>query len=166
MQRIKSPVVASVAALGLMAATAGCANNTGYSVDKRTIGTAVGAAAGAGIGTAFGQGGGKTAAIIAGGVIGALLGSEIGRQLDERDQELAYNTTNDALERYPSGSSAEWRNPDSGNYGTVVPDRPYTDPQGQVCREYTQTITVDGRGETATGVACRQPDGTWRIVNS
>ncbi|MBX2856711.1 MAG: glycine zipper 2TM domain-containing protein [Rhodobacteraceae bacterium] len=166
MQRVKSPVIAGVAALGLAITTAGCASDGGYAIDKRTIGTAVGAAAGAGIGTAFGQGGGKTAAIIAGGVLGALVGSEIGRQLDERDRELAYSTTNDALERYPSGSTAEWKNPDSGNYGTVSAEPAYRDPAGQVCREYTQTITIDGRGETATGVACRQPDGTWRIVNS
>lgn len=32
------------------------------------------------------------------------------------------------------------------------------------CREYTVPITVGGRAETAYGKACRQPDGSWQIV--
>ncbi len=33
------------------------------------------------------------------------------------------------------------------------------------CREYTRQIIVDGEGQTAFGTACRQSDGTWRILN-
>ena len=32
------------------------------------------------------------------------------------------------------------------------------------CRELTQTITVGGQAVQATGTACRQPDGSWRIM--
>ena len=32
------------------------------------------------------------------------------------------------------------------------------------CREFTQTITVGGQAVQATGTACRQPDGSWRIM--
>ena len=31
---------------------------------------------------------------------------------------------------------------------------------GQQCREYQRTVTIDGKTETAYGTACRQPDGT------
>ena len=34
----------------------------------------------------------------------------------------------------------------------------------QECREYTSTTTIDGRPQRVTGTACRQPDGSWRIV--
>lgn len=33
------------------------------------------------------------------------------------------------------------------------------------CREYTSTITVAGQPTQQVGTACRQPDGSWRIVN-
>jgi hypothetical protein len=32
------------------------------------------------------------------------------------------------------------------------------------CREYRMPVTIGGRPETAYGVACRQPDGTWRTT--
>ena len=37
--------------------------------------------------------------------------------------------------------------------------------QGQTCREYRSTTTIDGRPQATYGTACLQPDGTWRIVN-
>lgn len=37
-------------------------------------------------------------------------------------------------------------------------------PQGE-CREYQSTTTIAGQPESVVGTACRQPDGTWRIVN-
>lgn len=33
------------------------------------------------------------------------------------------------------------------------------------CREYQATSTIDGRPQPVYGTACRQADGTWRIVS-
>lgn len=33
-----------------------------------------------------------------------------------------------------------------------------------VCREFQQTISVSGDTQQAHGSACRQPDGSWQIV--
>jgi hypothetical protein len=33
------------------------------------------------------------------------------------------------------------------------------------CREFQQNIIIDGKRQKAHGTACRQPDGSWRIVN-
>lgn len=33
------------------------------------------------------------------------------------------------------------------------------------CREYTREVMVDGQPSRAYGKACRQPDGSWRIVS-
>ena len=33
------------------------------------------------------------------------------------------------------------------------------------CREYTTTTVIDGIEQKSHGTACRQADGTWRIVN-
>jgi surface antigen len=35
---------------------------------------------------------------------------------------------------------------------------------GQYCREYRQTVKVGGKTQEGYGTACRQPDGTWKIV--
>ncbi len=41
---------------------------------------------------------------------------------------------------------------------------PAAAPQGE-CREYESTMTIAGQPQSVVGTACRQPDGTWRIVN-
>jgi hypothetical protein len=38
-------------------------------------------------------------------------------------------------------------------------------PPGPECREYQTTTIVDGRPQQTFGTACRQPDGTWHIIN-
>ena len=55
-----------------------------------------------------------------------------------------------------------WRNPDSGNSGSITPTRTYEIANGQYCREYRQTIVIGGEPQQAYGTACRQPDGTWQ----
>jgi surface antigen len=37
---------------------------------------------------------------------------------------------------------------------------------GAYCREYQTTVTVGGKSEQAYGTSCRQPDGSWQIVNN
>ena len=69
------------------------------------------------------------------------------------------------MEKNKSGTESTWRNPDSGNEGTVTPTKTYKSESGQYCREYQQTITVGGKTEQGYGRACRQPDGSWRIVS-
>ncbi len=74
-------------------------------------------------------------------------------------------TSQKALERNRSGQSSGWSNPDSGHRGTVTPTRTYQTAAGRPCREYQQTVTIDGKTERAYGRACRQPDGSWKIAN-
>lgn len=46
---------------------------------------------------------------------------------------------------------------------TVPPAPASEQPDG--CREFTRTIVIDGEEQTAYGTACRQSDGSWKIVN-
>lgn len=32
------------------------------------------------------------------------------------------------------------------------------------CREFQQTVTIDGDDRQAFGTTCQQPDGTWRVM--
>ena len=63
-----------------------------------------------------------------------------------------------------SGAPVTWKNPDTGRYGTIVPGPAYQQASG-TCRQYTHTIYIDGKPQTARGAACRNPDGTWTPIS-
>lgn len=152
----------TVAAVTLIAFLAGACSNSPYG-QKQTVGTLGGAALGGLLGAQFGDGTGQLVATGAGVLIGGLIGSEIGRTMDEQDRMQANQAVTEAHQA-PLGETIVWNNPDSGNSGTVTPVRDGSTSSGLYCREFQQTVTVSGRTETAYGTACRQPDGTWRIV--
>lgn len=147
-----------LAAMSLLALGA-CADGG----QKENIGTVVGAIGGAVIGAQFGSGTGRLVGVAAGTLLGGYLGREVGKSLDRADQTAAREAEQKA-HTAPVGQQIAWSNPDSGNSGTVTPRREGRDMAGNTCREYETTITVDGKTERATGTACKQPDGTWRIV--
>ena len=132
---------------------------------KEAGGTIIGAVGGGLLGSQVGEGRGRLVATAVGAVAGAFLGKEIGRSLDNADRLAMGRTTQAALENSKTGRTSSWRNPDSGNSGTVTPRRTYQEASGRYCREYQQTITVGDKTEQAHGTACRQSDGTWRIAN-
>jgi surface antigen len=138
-----------------------CANGPG---PKQTVGTLGGAVLGGWGGSQFGKGSGKLWATGAGAVLGALAGSEVGRSLDRADRQYVARTTRDSLEYAPSGQTSQWHNPDSGNRGTVTPTRTYRVDDGRYCREFQQTVIIGRQAERAYGTACRQPDGSWQVV--
>jgi surface antigen len=105
------------------------------------------------------------AGIAAGVLLGGLSGGLIGHLVDNKDKQIAAQSAHQALEATPSGQTVTWRNPDNGHTGAVTPIRTYQASGGQYCREYTQTVTIDNRPQQSYGTACRQADGSWRIVN-
>ena len=66
------------------------------------------------------------------------------------------------FETYPTGSPGSWRNPDGTDY-TVTPTRTYETAQGP-CREFTMRAIIGGQPDTVYGTACRQADGSWKVV--
>jgi surface antigen len=155
---------AIVAFFAIAVTAAGCAR--GGPSGGEVAGGAGGAVLGGLAGSQIGSGSGRLIATGAGAVIGALVGSEIGRRLSEGDQERLTRTTQDTLENNRTGQSSTWENPDTGHRGTVTPTETYQTEQGRYCREFQQTIYVGGEPEQAYGTACRQPDGSWKIVQS
>ena len=158
---MRGGVLRGVALVALVAfLVAGCA--TMEANPKTTIGAAGGATVGGLIAAAAG---GNPAAIAASVIGGLLVGGLIGNYLDDRDKRLAGEAAQRAFETAPSGQSVAWRNPDSGHAGTVTPTKTYQTANGTYCRDYHTTVTIEGKKEQATGKACREPDGSWRIVN-
>jgi len=127
-------------------------------------GTLLGAAVGGLIGSQIGDGSGNRIAIGAGVLAGGLLGNRLAAQLTCQDQKYHAGTAQNAFETQRTGATSTWMNPDTGHAGSVTPTRTYRTGEGTNCRDFTQSVDVDGRQETGRGTACRQPDGTWRIV--
>jgi len=137
----------------------------GANGSKENGGTLVGAALGGLVGSKVGRGRGQLGAVAVGAVMGAFLGRGVGRSLDRADRLYARRAASYGLEHNSSGDQTSWSNPDSRHHGTITPVRTYRKPAGQYCREYQQTVTIDGKTEQAYGRACRQQDGSWKITN-
>lgn len=161
---MRKSIIASVAAAGLLV---GCANNGQpgeFGANKTTAGGLVGAGLGGLAGSQIGGGTGKLVATGAGVLIGALLGSEVGKSLDKADRDYASRAQNQAAAA-PIGQTIVWSNPETGHSGHVTPTREGRDTNtGAYCREFQQTITVGGQSQQGYGTACRQPDGSWKVV--
>ena len=69
----------------------------------------------------------------------------------------------DALETARSGTGVQWVNPDTGAVETITPKPAFRAPSGEVCREFQQEVRIGGQVQQAWGIACRQPDGSWRL---
>jgi surface antigen len=87
-----------------------------------------------------------------------------GASLDEPDRQRAYAAQMQAIQHGEPGAPVSWRSAESGRYGTVVPGPAYQS-NGTTCREYSHTIYIDRKPQSARGTACRNPDGTWAPVS-
>jgi len=148
-----------------MALHAECYKDQGTGSNE-VVGTLLGAAIGGLIGSQFGGGTGKKVAIGAGVLAGGFVGNNIGQKLDCEDRDYHFDTTQSALEYKKAGGTAAWVNPDSGHSGSITPTKTYVADDGKPCRDFKQTIEVDGQLEEINATACRQENGIWQIVDS
>ena len=123
-------------------------------------GMVIGGIIGGVLGHQVGDGSGQAVATVVGTLIGASVGGAVGRSMDEVDRMRM----NASLETVRTGVTTTWSNPDSGYDYAVTPTRTWETDEGP-CREYTMEAEIGGRTEQIYGTACRQPDGSWRIVD-
>ena len=129
--------------------------------NREIIGQLLGGAAGAAAGSQIGDGTGRIVAIVGGTLAGFVLGGEIGRTMDRADQLCV----DQALEFAPDGQPIVWAEPRTSGRYEVVPRQTFEARDGRYCREYTATSRIGGRAAETYGTACRQPDGSWQIIN-
>jgi len=139
-----------------------CANEGGKDGEK--FGTAAGAVIGGVVGAKTGSGSGRVLSAGLGAIFGAWLGKMIGQNLDEMDQQQANEKVQETMETADVGQTTTWSNPDTGNSGTYTPTSATTTKNGEECRDFESSVIIDGREEKASGRACRQEDGAWKIV--
>lgn len=132
---------------------------------KETVGTVGGAVAGGLIGSQIGGGSGKLVATGVGTLLGAFVGNQIGASLDKTDHAMVEQATAKAYSA-PVGEKITWNNTDSGHSGSVVSTREGWNTTGNYCREIQQAVKVGKDTHQAYGTACKQPDGTWKIVSA
>lgn len=155
---MKSKLISSL--LVIVLAT-GCSEGE---ISKQNTGTVVGAGLGAIAGSAFGGAEGKIIASVVGAGLGGYVGNKVGQSLDRADALYYNRTMTQSLENNPSGIRSTWKNPDSGNYGSITPQRTYVE-HGRDCREYVQDVFIGGRKQQAFGKACRRSNGDWEIIS-
>jgi surface antigen len=164
MSKFLTTSVLVIPALATVLSLSGCANDG--QGGKEVGGTLIGAAAGGLLGSQIGGGseGGAAAGAAIGVLLGGFVGNRIGKQMDDEDkrrlqaaQMRAYNA--------PLNEPIRWENPNNGNSGYVTPIREGRRPADNAyCREFQSEVVVGGQKEKAFGRACREPDGSWRIV--
>ena len=163
--KTKILALALVASLALSACAQNGDQNPWGMGNKQTIGTGAGAIVGGLLGSKVGGGSGKLWATGAGALLGAFAGSSIGKSLDQADMAYHQQAVEQA-ETGPLGKSINWNNAESGHSGSVTPIREgRVQGTNQLCREYKQSITIDGKTQTAVGTACQNSDGTWTLQN-
>jgi surface antigen len=96
--------------------------------------------------------------------VGAAPSKPLHADLTESDVTLAASTMQASLEHASHGESRAWRNPETGHSGAVTPQRTYLSEAGFYCRDYQETLTVDGQTATYSGTACRDAGDTWRWI--
>lgn len=139
----------------LITSLIGCASGP-----KEEVGMVIGGVLGGVLGHQVGGGRGQTAATIIGAITGGAIGASIGRSMDDLDRIKMAAT----LETTRTGVATTWVNPDTGYNYRLTPTRTVETAEGP-CREYIMDSTIGGRVEQIYGTACRQADGSWRIVN-
>lgn len=129
--------------------------------DEATIGALLGAAAGGYTGSQFGKGRGKLAATAIGTLVGAVIGHEVGDRIS-RSEEVCFSQ---AFEHAPDRETITWSNRQQGAQYQVTPTKTVRTEGGAYCREYTAQAVVGGKVVDTYGRACRQADGSWKLVN-
>lgn len=158
MKKLVTALLIGVLSIGLMSCTGPNRN--------QNAGTLLGAGIGGLLGNQFGGGSGKILTTFGGALLGGFIGNQVGKSMDQSEKNAAYIDTQKALENNRVGHASVWRNPDANRPVqsiTVKPTRTYKQ-SGEYCREFQQTIVIGGESKEGYGKACRQPDGTWKIV--
>ena len=148
--------------LFILIMTACESNNTNQS---QQIGSATGAVIGGVLGGKIGKGDGKKLGVGIGAIFSSLMGKIIGRKISELDLKKSSQTAEEALEKTVKGDTNTWSNPNSQNSGSITPTTDRFTKNGMVCRDFKSTILVSGHSEKFNGRACRQKDGSWKIIN-
>jgi surface antigen len=121
---------------------------------------------GAVVGSQFGKGDGQLAIVATGTLSGAFLGNQIGQSLDKADAMYASTSPGRSgpLRQRHRAPQPPGVTPIRAIRAPLFPNLPIRPLAVNICRELTKPLTLVGARRKPLGTACRQPDGSWRIV--
>lgn len=125
---------------------------------NQTVGAGAGGIIGGLLGSQFGSGTGQLIATGIGVGAGALIGQQVGAYLDERDRQMAQQST---IDTYKSGATQTWSNPETGATGVVRPVAKSTASTGDDCQIQEQTITLEDGTQDTTRYRLCERDGEF-----
>jgi surface antigen len=85
-------------------------------------------------------------------------------RLTDGDILKAAEALQESLEGKIDGEPVLWSNKISGRAGAITPIRTFVTEDGVFCREYIETLVVDGSTENIENTGCRDEAGIWRWV--
>lgn len=149
----------------VMLAVAACSqvtDDTGLTKSQQG-GIVGGAAAGALVAAAADAG---TGWIAGAAVLGAAAGGGIATLGGEGESSRPTQGTLDQFAASPPGSERTWRDPATGDHGTVKILSAFQKPDGTSCKRLEETMWLTGSGEQRiNATACATADGHWQIVD-
>lgn len=84
--------------------------------------------------------------------------------LTANDRSQAANAQFNALQFGRAGAPRSWQG-DAGTTGRVTVG-PIVRVNNLDCRDFTHTVTLGGKASARKGTACREPDGSWAVVEA
>ena len=103
---------------------------------------------------------GQTTAQLLDPLKGGIIGGALGETLTPREKQQGIIAEYQALETSFGQAPVKWLNEKTGNFGEVIAGAPYRVGQ-QDCRSYNHKLIRNSVVTTASGSACRQPNGAW-----
>jgi surface antigen len=129
--------------------------------EDSVVGRLVGAAPGGFTGSQFGPAKDTLSATAIGSLIEAAVGPQAADGI-ARSEEVCFSQS---FEHVADRETVAWMDPVEGVHYAVTPTRTVKSSDGRYCREYAARATVNGQAAGIFGTACRQPDGSWELVN-
>lgn len=87
------------------------------------------------------------------------------RDRNRSDLDMIKSGLAQQIHHRAAGTSVSWRNPESGNSGSVTPLRVFSR-QGQRCEAIEYRMSSADRGHPSDRfvlTSCRQADGNWKL---
>ncbi len=134
------------------------------SSNQQQVGDGVASVAGALAGQIVGFGSGSLITTALRSASRGMLTPDAKDALGEEDRVRADAVAQRALEKSQSGNTVYWRNPDNSAGGSFTPVRTVEDQDG-TCRDFVQSLSIDGKISNSQGRACRNPGGGWTIIS-
>jgi surface antigen len=85
-------------------------------------------------------------------------------KLTEEDILQAATALQHSLESNIDGKPGLWSNKNTGRAGAITPVKTFVTEDGVFCREYLETLVIDGSAKNFENTGCRDEAGIWRWV--